>query len=323
MYRPGVVSSRYHAASPTAPHGLTRALGSKGGFVPTVRTHYDNLKVARDAPDLVIRAAYKSLSQRLHPDKNPGDDRAARAMAIVNQSYEVLIDPVRRRQHDEWIRVQEQAHAAESSTPSPKPAPQTGKPVNSPLPKPNFSFLRHVGRYWLLYGIVGLFVWAVNREPSPPPPGPKPYTTQAPRPSTPPYVKPTTAPNGRMWPQGPGYVQGYDRLNTAGLSSVTIDNSSNDSDVFVKLVYLGGPEAYPVRQFYIPKFAQFELSNVSAGTYDIRYRDLDSGGLSRSDSFQLEELSTGNGTQYSQVTMTLYKVANGNMQTHGLAESEF
>ena len=112
-------------------------------------------------------------------------------------------------------------------------------------------------------------------------------------------------------------------MNTDGLSSVTIDNSSNDSDVFVKLVSLDGPEAYPVRQFYIPKFARFELSNVSSGTYDIRYRDLESGGLSHSESFQLQETPTGNGTQYSQVTMTLYKVANGNMQTYGLAESEF
>lgn len=291
--------------------------------MPTVRTHYDNLKVARDAPDIVIRAAYKSLSQRLHPDKNPGDDRAARAMAIVNQSYEVLMDPVRRRQHDEWIRAQEQPYTAESSRPSPKAASQTPQPVYRPLPEPQFSLLRHIGRYWLLYGIAVLFIWIFNLEPSPPPPGTKPYTTKAPRPSTPAYVRPSAAPNGSVWPKGAGYVAGYDRLNTDGLSSVTIDNSSNDSDVFVKLVSLDGPEAYPVRQFYIPKFARFELSNVSSGTYDIRYRDLESGGLSRSESFQLQETPTGNGTQYSQVTMTLYKVANGNMQTYGLAESEF
>lgn len=52
-----------------------------------LRTHYDNLKVARDAPDAVIRAAYKVLVQKYHPDKNPGDERAARVMKIINQSY--------------------------------------------------------------------------------------------------------------------------------------------------------------------------------------------------------------------------------------------
>jgi DnaJ-class molecular chaperone len=57
------------------------------------RTHYDNLKVSRDAPDIVIRAAYRSLSQRFHPDKNNGDERAVRVMAVINQSYEILIDP--------------------------------------------------------------------------------------------------------------------------------------------------------------------------------------------------------------------------------------
>ena len=35
-----------------------------------IHTHYDNLKVARNAPIEVIRAAYKSLSHKHHPDRN-------------------------------------------------------------------------------------------------------------------------------------------------------------------------------------------------------------------------------------------------------------
>jgi hypothetical protein len=46
-------------------------------------------------------------------------------------------------------------------------------------------------------------------------------------------------------------------------------------------------------------------------------------GLARSESFALEEITTHNGTQYSDMTMTLYKVRNGNMQTYGLSEDEF
>ena len=68
--------------------------------MPRVYTHYDNLKVARNAPPEVIRAAYKILSQKFHPDRNPGDREAARIMAIINASYEVLSDPERRREHD-------------------------------------------------------------------------------------------------------------------------------------------------------------------------------------------------------------------------------
>ncbi len=72
-----------------------------------IHTHYDNLKVARKAPQEVIRAAYKALSQKYHPDKNPGDEKAARIMAILNSAYGTLADPVRRREHDEWIAAEE------------------------------------------------------------------------------------------------------------------------------------------------------------------------------------------------------------------------
>ena len=72
-----------------------------------IHTHYDNLKVARLAPPEVIRAAYKALSQKYHPDKNPGDETAARIMAIVNTAYGILSDPVRRKEHDEWIAAEE------------------------------------------------------------------------------------------------------------------------------------------------------------------------------------------------------------------------
>jgi hypothetical protein len=72
-----------------------------------IHTHYDNLKVARLAPQEVIRAAYKALSQKYHPDKNPGDEKAARIMAILNSAYSILSDPLRRKEHDEWIAAEE------------------------------------------------------------------------------------------------------------------------------------------------------------------------------------------------------------------------
>ena len=72
-----------------------------------IHTHYDNLKVSRKAPQEVIRAAYKALSQKYHPDKNLHDEKAARIMAILNSAYGTLADPVRRREHDEWIAAEE------------------------------------------------------------------------------------------------------------------------------------------------------------------------------------------------------------------------
>src|ERR1700712_2610570 len=72
-----------------------------------IHTHYDNLKVSRMAPPEVIRAAYKALSQKYHPDKNPGDEKAARIMAILNSAYGTLSDIQRRKEHDEWIAAEE------------------------------------------------------------------------------------------------------------------------------------------------------------------------------------------------------------------------
>ena len=86
-----------------------------------VHTHYDNLKVARNAPQEVIRAAYKSLSQKYHPDRNPGNPDATRIMSLINTSYEVLSDPVKRKQHDDWIRQQEGAVPASKTEARAKP----------------------------------------------------------------------------------------------------------------------------------------------------------------------------------------------------------
>lgn len=137
------------------------------------------------------------------------------------------------------------------------------------------------------------------------------------------HIRPATAPNDEAWPRHASYVKGYKRLHTDGLSSVTVDNTRNNSDVFVKLVSIDGAKAFPVRLFFIPAHGQFTVNKVRAGNYDIRYRDLDSGALARSESFRLHEVPTHDGIQYSNLTMTLYKVMHGNMQTYWLSENEF
>lgn len=87
-----------------------------------IQTHYDTLKVARDAPLEVIRGAYKGLSQKYHPDKNPGPDAEGR-MALINDAYRTLANPLTRIDHDKWIREQEgqfaHVHVPEPALPHP------------------------------------------------------------------------------------------------------------------------------------------------------------------------------------------------------------
>jgi len=71
--------------------------------------HYECLKVTRDAPAEVIRAAYRSLSQKHHPDKNVGDQDAARVMARLNYAYSVLSDPAQRALYDAQLMHEQHA----------------------------------------------------------------------------------------------------------------------------------------------------------------------------------------------------------------------
>jgi hypothetical protein len=62
---------------------------------------------------------------------------------------------------------------------------------------------------------------------------------------------------------------------------------------------------------------------IRAGYYDVRYKDLKTGALSRSESFQLKEIHLDEAIRYSNITMTLYKVVHGNMRTTDISEEEF
>jgi hypothetical protein len=489
-----------------------------------IRTHYDNLKVARNAPIEVIRAAYKTLSQKYHPDRNGNSAESQRVMKIINESYGVLSDSEARRKHDAWILEQESSSTPENHSDDSRREIEFSPPVSGEvnfydldkdarriarerasgtnknqykikldgaiwnyvwciLLSGWFYYIRtsaaeyrwedettywHAGltavvsfllarniswlyswhskplkswlivtplylikfhldqiSYWPIWTIsdikathnyrngsyqnttlsvvldgkhetfsispetayqqllnklqeydtkfrsavssnnleylinnddflsvreggvkakkkrtfapVAIYIllplisfgflgvnYEVNQDRPYKPAYSKSKTPYNSKPqSKPNYVRPATAPNGASWPSSSSYVANYPKLNTNGLSSVTVDNTQNDSDVFVKLVSITANESHPVRVFFIPGFSKFKINSINAGLYDIRYRDLSTGGLARSESFTLEEVSTNNGTQYSDMTMTLYKVRNGNMQTYDLSESEF
>lgn len=82
-----------------------------------IHTHYDNLKVARNAPAEVIRAAYKTLSQKYHPDRHPENAHALHIIQMINLAYDVLSDPVKRQAHDEWILKAERKQDIAGQTP--------------------------------------------------------------------------------------------------------------------------------------------------------------------------------------------------------------
>lgn len=60
---------------------------------------YEILQVHQEASPEVIKAAYKSLSAKYHPDRDSSLG-ASKTFADIQRAYEVLSDPVRRRQYD-------------------------------------------------------------------------------------------------------------------------------------------------------------------------------------------------------------------------------
>lgn len=59
---------------------------------------YHILEISSDADDKVIRKAYRSLSLKWHPDKNPGNQYADQMFMMVRKAYEALTDEVRSAQ---------------------------------------------------------------------------------------------------------------------------------------------------------------------------------------------------------------------------------
>ena len=79
--------------------------------------HYATLNIAMDAPEAVVRAAYRVLAARYHPDRG-GSGSAAR-MQQVNAAYDVLSDPRRRAAHDAALRRQRCRRSGDGPVPQP------------------------------------------------------------------------------------------------------------------------------------------------------------------------------------------------------------
>ena len=54
---------------------------------------YKVLGVSPDASDEEIKRAYRRLAKKYHPDRNPGDEEAARQMQRINAAYEQIKNP--------------------------------------------------------------------------------------------------------------------------------------------------------------------------------------------------------------------------------------
>ena len=65
-------------------------------------SYYQVLGIGKDASDKDVKAAFRRLARRHHPDLNPGDEAAEREFKRINEAYEVLSDPESRSKYDRY-----------------------------------------------------------------------------------------------------------------------------------------------------------------------------------------------------------------------------
>ncbi|WP_369585840.1 J domain-containing protein [Kingella oralis] len=289
-----------------------------------MRTHYDNLQIPRDADEQTIRQAYRRLSKQYHPDLNPSED-ASRIMQLINRAYTVLSDPEQRAEHDRWIQQQEtlripqQPTLRRQSAPQPQRQPENEHSAsNTAASAPKTSKQKLWQPLFIIAccALVALFFWQLNsylktqaaeeethatqpetagtapadatqpENEAPAVAAPLPAPANEAAPSN--YVRPSTAPNGEPFPNTSGYVKNYPYTrSTTKQLTIFVDNIRNTSDVFAELHQANAPQ--PLRTFFIEERSQLPLTALEAGSYTIRYVQLDTGETVTSETIALSD----------------------------------
>jgi curved DNA-binding protein CbpA len=95
-----------------------------------MRTHYENLHITEDAPDEVIRASYRALSLKHHPDTAGDKPQSQWKMQRINDSYAVLSDAQKKAAYDSDLRRQRNPRTtAQAKPPQPVRQPVTRQPI--------------------------------------------------------------------------------------------------------------------------------------------------------------------------------------------------
>ncbi len=68
----------------------------------TKRCYYETLEVERNADDTKLKAAFRKLAMKWHPDRNPGDAQSEIRFKEINEAYEVLKDGDKRAAYDRY-----------------------------------------------------------------------------------------------------------------------------------------------------------------------------------------------------------------------------
>ena len=111
-----------------------------------VKDLYSTLGIEKTADAAEVKRAFRKLTQQLHPDKNPGDKKAEDRFKEVTAAYEVISDPDKRKNYDEFGDISltqgfdaERARAYSSATRGGRRTRPGGAPGGMPFDENLFS----------------------------------------------------------------------------------------------------------------------------------------------------------------------------------------
>jgi hypothetical protein len=257
-------------------------------------THYDNLKVGRDAPVGVIKASYRKLSQKYHPDRNP-DPAALEIMKLINLAWDVLSDPERRARHDRAISALERRVAA--------------KPARPAAPAPVRSNTTRIGvALALLLALLAVAAFLLTGSGG----DEDAVAAQVPAPVA--HEQLTSAPETEREPHGYLFTAAQDQ--TPGIAVVDIDNTAGVRDAEVRL-FVNGRAA---RSMNVHHGKRFVVENLAPGTYVLKYR-MQVGGKMLA--YQERALFQPRRDQFSKLKVTLPDAAGNTSSADAIAADRF
>ena len=77
--------------------------------------YYKILGVSRDIPQKDVKKAYLKRAKQFHPDLHPDDPKAKAKFQALNEAYDVLNDPEKRKKYDQYGEQWRQAEAYEKA----------------------------------------------------------------------------------------------------------------------------------------------------------------------------------------------------------------
>ena len=86
---------------------------------------YDVLGVRKDASPEDLKAAYRRLAKKFHPDANPGNKQAEEKFKGINEAYEILSDREKRSRYDA-MRANPWASPGAGGPAGPRSSPRAG-----------------------------------------------------------------------------------------------------------------------------------------------------------------------------------------------------